>query len=207
MDIFLKGLIIGIAVAAPVGPIGVLCIRRTLAFGRIQGFVSGLGAATADAIYGAIAAFGITSISSILIGQQATIQVIGGLFLLYLGVSTFRSRPAAENLETQQSSKLGSYLSTFFLTLTNPATIVSFAAIFAAFGLASDDNDARSAATMVAGVFTGSALWWLILAGTTGFARNWLHGERILWVNRSAGAIIILFGIVAILSAAQYVVL
>ncbi len=201
MDFFLRGVIIGLAVAVPVGPIGILCIRRTLAFGRLQGFVSGLGAASADAVYGAIAAFGLTSVSSVLIGQQRIIQAVGGLFLLYLGISIFRSRPAEDNLDRAVSSRITSYLSTFALTLANPTTIFSFAAIFAAFGLANGENEFRAATAMVSGVFCGSALWWLILAGITGFARNWLQGDRIRWVNRSAGVIIGVFGVVALLNA------
>ena len=131
MSLLFRGFIIGISIAAPVGPIGVLCIRRTLADGRLAGFLSGLGAATADMIYGAIVAFGITVIMDLLIGQAQWLKFIGGIFLLYLGMRTFLSKPAEQAAQTNSNGLLGAYLSTLFLTITNPMTILSFIAIFA----------------------------------------------------------------------------
>ena len=172
VGLFLQGIIIGFAIAAPVGPIGVLCIRRTLAEGRASGFVSGLGAATADAVYGAIAAFGLTLITDFLLGGASWLRLVGGAFLLYLGVKTFLARPAERAAEARGGGLLGAYASTFFLTLTNPTTILSFAAIFAGLGVAGADN-ALSAALLVLGVFLGSAAWWLILSGgQVSFARS-----------------------------------
>jgi threonine/homoserine/homoserine lactone efflux protein len=143
MDIIflLKGLLIGFSIAAPVGPIGVLCIRRTLTEGRLTGLLSGLGAATADACYGCIAGFGLTVISSLLIRQQFWLSLIGGLFLCYLGGKTFLAKPAETTSEPASTSFVGAYASTLFLTLTNPATILSFVAIFAGLGLANTSND------------------------------------------------------------------
>lgn len=131
----IKGVIIGFSIAAPVGPIGVLCIRRTLAEGRLSGFLSGLGAATADATYGIIAGFGLTSIANFLIGQQLWLRLIGGLFLCYLGIKTFKTTTLDETISSKKQGLLGNYFSAFLLTITNPMTIISFAAVFAGLGI------------------------------------------------------------------------
>lgn len=202
MDIsyLLRGLVIGFAIAAPVGPIGVLCIRRTLAEGRAEGLVSGLGAATADAIYGFIAAFGLTYVSSILIGQQQWIRLIGGLFLCYLGIRTFMAKPAAEPSSAAGIGLPGAYISTFFLTLTNPMTILSFAAVFAGLGIGSAAGDYSSAALLVLGVFLGSGLWWLLLSGGVSLFRTKLQPRALRWVNTISGIVILGFGVTALLS-------
>lgn len=202
MDVsfLVRGGIIGFSIAAPVGPIGVLCIRRTLAEGRATGFVSGLGAATADAIYGSIAAFGLTAISGALFGQQVWLRLIGGAFLCYLGIRTVAARPAAQSAAATGSGLPGAYASTFFLTLTNPMTILSFAAVFAGLGLASTSASFTSAAVLVAGVFLGSAVWWLVLSTSAGALRTKLAPARLRWVNRISGGIILLFGLAALTS-------
>ena len=196
----LRGLIIGFSIAAPVGPIGVLCIRRTLAEGRASGLVSGLGAASADAIYGIIAGFGLVSISYFLVEQQTWLRLIGGLFLCYLGIKTMLSRPAENEASVQRTGLAGAYASTFFLTLTNPLTILSFAAIFAGMGLASIDGNYWSAGILVLGVFMGSALWWFILVGGVGFFREKFNPSMLRWVNIISGVIITTFGLWALLS-------
>jgi threonine/homoserine/homoserine lactone efflux protein len=198
----LRGIVIGFSIAAPVGPIGVLCIRRTLAEGRLSGLVSGLGAATADAAYGCIAGFGLTFISSLLVSQQVSLRLIGGAFLCYLGVRTFLAEPSRQEQAAQAGGNglVGAYASTFFLTLTNPMTIISFAAIFAGLGLASAGGDYVSAAVLVLGVFVGSALWWLLLSGGVGLFRARLGPHTLRWVNRISGLIIAGFGLLALLS-------
>jgi threonine/homoserine/homoserine lactone efflux protein len=196
----LKGVIIGFSIAAPVGPIGLLCIRRTLAEGRTAGLVSGLGAATADAIYGCIAGFGLTFISTLLISQQVWFRVIGGLFLCYLGLKTFLSRPAAQTASAKGNGLIGAYASTFFLTLTNPITILSFAAIFAGLGVASTSGNYISASVLVLGVFSGSALWWLLLSGGVAFFQTKFNIRELKWVNRISGIVILLFGLYVLLS-------
>jgi threonine/homoserine/homoserine lactone efflux protein len=203
MDIafLLRGLAIGFSIAAPVGPIGVLCIRRTLAAGRASGLVSGLGAATADAIYGCIAGFGLTFISNFLVSQQVWLRLIGGVFLCYLGLKTLLAKPAEQAALAKGNGLVGSYASTFFLTLTNPMTIISFAAIFAGLGLASTSEKYVSAGVLVLGVFIGSALWWLILSGGVGVFRDKFNPQGLQWVNRISGAIITGFGLFALLSA------
>jgi len=202
MDIsfFLKGLIIGFSIAAPVGPIGVLCIRRTLAQGRLSGFISGLGAATADAIYGCIAGLGLTFISSLLIHQQLGLRLIGGGFLCYLGIKTFTSLSTEQAAKVTGSSLLSTYVSTFFLTLTNPLTMLSFAAVFAGLGVANTSGNYLLAIILVLGVFTGSALWWLLLCGCIGLVLTKVTAKRLQWVNRISGMIITMFGVVALLS-------
>lgn len=204
MDItfLLRGLVIGFSIAAPVGPIGVLCVRHTLAEGRASGLVSGLGAATADAIYGCIAGFGLTFISNFLVKQQVWLHLIGGLFLCYLGLKTLLAKPLEQAaLAKGNGGFVGAYASTFFLTLTNPMTIISFAAIFAGLGLAATSGKYVSAGVLVLGVFIGSALWWLILSGGVGVFREKFNPHRLQWVNRVSGAIITGFGLFALLSA------
>ncbi len=205
LGIFARGVAIGLAIAAPVGPIGVLCIRRTLAEGRLAGFVTGLGAATADTVYGAVAAFGLTAVSAFLVSQQDWLRLIGGAFLCYLGVRTFLASPAPQaDVAGDRTSRTlaGDYVSTFLLTITNPLTILSFAAVFAGLGLGSGYDDLGSALLLVAGVFTGSALWWLLLSGGVSLLRGRITENGLRWVNRVSGVIITVFGVVALASLA-----
>ena len=197
--VLLKGLVIGFSIAAPVGPIGVLCIRRTLADGRLAGLMTGLGAACADAVYGAIAAFGLTWLTQALIGQQLWIRVIGGAFLIYLGVRTFRARPAEREAPRGRKGLWGAFASTFVLTLTNPMTILSFMAVFAGLGLsAGTGGGAAAAALMVLGVLCGSAAWWLLLSGGVSVVRERFDAGALRWVNRVSGTLITGFGVVAL---------
>jgi threonine/homoserine/homoserine lactone efflux protein len=199
LSVFLRGLAIGFGIAAPVGPIGILCIRRTLADGRAVGFAAGLGAATADALYGAVAAFGLTLVSRALVGQRAWLQAAGGIFLCYLGIRTWMAAPAATPEASRHAPGLVSaWASTFALTLTNPTTILSFVAIFAGLGLGAGAGGYRPAALMVLGVFLGSALWWLLLSAGVGFFRSALTRQGLRWVNRLAAVIIAAFGIGAL---------
>jgi threonine/homoserine/homoserine lactone efflux protein len=195
---FLKGLAIGFLIAAPVGPIGVLCIRRSLTDGRAVGFVSGLGAATADAIYGCIAGFGLTAVSSALVAQANWIQLLGGLFLCYLGIRTVVSSPAEQAATAHGRSLVMAYLSTVFLTLTNPATILSFAAVFAGLGLAQATGRYDTASILVLGVFVGSGLWWLLLSGGVSLFRSAFTPSRLRWLNRISGLLLLAFGIIAL---------
>jgi threonine/homoserine/homoserine lactone efflux protein len=194
MDIsfLLKGIVMGLSIAAPVGPIGVLCIRRTLAEGRLPGLLTGLGAATADAVYGCVAGFGITVVSSLLISQQTRLGLLGGLFLCYLGVRTLWSKPAEQAAKATSTGLLGSYSSTFLLTLTNPMTIISFAAIFSGLGIVNANQSHLSAAILVLGVFTGSATWWLVLSSLVSLFRARLDNPGALrWINIISGLIIL----------------
>jgi threonine/homoserine/homoserine lactone efflux protein len=194
-----KGIILGFSIAAPVGPIGVLCIRKTLQFGRLSGFISGLGAAVADAFYGMIAAFGLTYISSLLLAGQFWLRLLGGFFLIYLGVKTICSKPMETDKCVTHKTLVADFISTFFLTITNPMTILSFLAVFAGLGLSDTSGDYLSAGMLVLGVFIGSSLWWLILSEGVTFFRNSIRQDVMSWINRFAGLIIIGFGIAALL--------
>ena len=194
LNFLLKGVIIGFSIAAPVGPIGVLCIRRSLAEGRQIGLATGLGAATADATYGGVAAFGLTTISSFLVSQKLWLSSLGGLFLCYLGIRTFISRPVERAAEVQGIGLFSAYLSTLFLTLTNPATILSFVAVFAGFGLGALP-DYSSASLLVAGVFTGSAIWWLLLSSGVALFRSRVNDGWMRAINRLSGSVILAFGL------------
>lgn len=202
MELLLRGLALGFAIAAPVGPIGVLCIRRTLADGRLIGFVSGLGAATADAFYGAVAAFGLTVVADLLAGQRIWVRLFGGVFLCVLGLRTLLRRPVARPTRTTTGVRrgiAGAYGSTLALTLTNPATILSFAAIFAGLGLAGSAGRA-AAALLVVGVFLGSALWWLILSGGVGLLRARFDARAMRAVNIGSGLMLLGFAALALAS-------
>ena len=203
ITILLRGILIGFSIAAPVGPIGVLCIRRTLNDGRAIGFASGMGAATADAFYGCVAAFGLTLVSDFLIGQKFLLSLIGGLFLIALGIKTFTSRPADDSSSPDSPRGRGliaAYASTLFLTLTNPATILSFLVIFAGLGIVNETRNSFAAFVLVIGVFIGSALWWLTLSLGAGIFRDKFNATAMAWVNRISGIIITAFGIVALIS-------
>ena len=200
MSFLLRGLIIGFSIAAPVGPIGALCIRRSLAEGRLVGLLTGLGAATADAAYGAIAAFGLTAVSGALVSYRTWLGLLGGMFLCYLGVRTFVSAPQEATTSSRRPRVASAYVSTFVLTLTNPMTILSFVAIFAGLGLGSG-GDLKRATMLVTGVFAGSAGWWLLLSTGTAMLRSKLSNASMRLVNHVSGSIIVAFGIYAIATA------
>ena len=197
---FLRGLLIGLSIAAAVGPMSILCIQRTLQRGQRYGLVSGLGIATADAIYGCIAAFGLTLITQFLLNQQFWIRLLGGLFLVYLGIRTALSKPAARAANAKASGYTSAYISTLLLTLTNPTTILSFIAIFAGIGVGAASRSYSSAIIVVLGVFVGSILWWCILTSVVSFLRTRFTDMWLLWINRVSGGVIAVFGVVALIS-------
>jgi threonine/homoserine/homoserine lactone efflux protein len=195
-----RGLVIGFSIAAPVGPIGVLCIRRSLARGAAAGLASGLGAATADAAYGCVAGFGLTSVSGLLMRWEPWLGLGGGIFLCALGARALLGPPAAEPARDAGGGLLAGYASTVLLTLSNPATILSFAAVFAGLGLGTY-SDYASAAALVLGIFAGSAAWWLLLCGSVGLLRARVTPGWLLAVNRVSGCILVAFGGFAALRA------
>ena len=196
-SLLLRGVVIGFAIAAPVGPIGILCIRRTLAEGRTSGLATGLGAASADAVYGSIAALGLTFVTDLLVSGDGWIRLVGGVFLVVLGVRTLLVRPADRSAPKGGSGLVGAYASAFLLTLANPATILSLAAIFAGLGVRSTDGGSSSL-SLVLGVFFGSALWWLLLSSGVGLLRARLTPRRLRWVNVFSGAVVAAFGLLAL---------
>ena len=204
MNFFIQGVVLGFSIAAPVGPIGVLCIRRTLAHGMLSGLISGLGAATADAVYGFIAVFGVSAVAVLLLDYQTYLRFVGGLFLLYIGYKTFKARPSTSTGQVTEKAKneglLKAYVSTLLLTITNPLTILSFAAIFTGLGLGMKGVNYISAFCLVGGVFIGSMLWWLSLSGIVSVLRHNFSQKRLKLVNEISGFIILGFGIFSLTS-------
>jgi threonine/homoserine/homoserine lactone efflux protein len=191
MTLFLKGLLFGFLLAATVGPMWVLCFRRTLAQGPLAGLASGMGIAVADGLYGAVAAFGLTAVSGFLLEHATWIGLAGGAFLVYLGVRILFSNPALNEKEERKVDYPGAFLSTLGLTLANPPTILAFVAIFAGLGLVASDY--ASASLVVLGVFLGSASWWLLLAAGAGRLRAHVGPRLFRAINVVSGCTILAF--------------
>ncbi len=198
VEVFARGLIIGFSMAAPVGPIGMLVIRRTLAGGRLLGLCTGMGAAVADTLYGCVGAFGLTFISSFLMGHAFWTKLVGGLFLCYLGIGTCWAKPTQGEGTLSHVRYAGALFSTVLLTLANPVTILSFMAIFAGLGLGTGNGGYAAAGVVVAGIFLGSTLWWVILSEGVSRVRHRLSPSTLTWINRGSGAFLFLFGVWAI---------
>ena len=196
---FIKGLIIGFAMAVPIGPVGILCIRKTLAEGHSRGMIIGLGAATADSFYGSMAAFGLTFISDAIHSQQFWFRLVGGVLLFFFGIRTFYAKRKTAIVPSDNRGLLRSYFSAFFLVLTNPVTVFAFIAVFAAFGIG-DTLTIVSASILVSGVFVGSYLWFLTLSYIATTFRRKLDSGGMIWVNKIAGILIVLSGVAALVS-------
>jgi len=194
----LKGLAVGFLLAVPVGPIGVLCIRRTLAHGARRGIATGLAAASADMMYGIIAAFGLSLVSDFILAQQFWFRLIGGSFLLAIGVRTFFAHPEREIFNNGSNGHTSTYLGTFILTLTNPMTMIAFAAVFASIGIAEIRGSTLAALLLVIGVFFGSLLWFMLLTETVHLFKEKLSTNGIVSINRASGILIFVFGIIAL---------
>lgn len=199
VTLFIRGFLIGLSVAAEIGPMAILCIRRTLAQGHLAGLATGLGVASADGCYGAVAGFGLVLISQFVVAQHVWLRLIGGIFLCYLGLKTLLAAPATRAASASGGDLVRSYLSALGLTLTNPMTILSFAAIFAGLGVGTGGGYG-GAGLLVLGVFIGSALWWVVLAGAVTALRGRITPRVLRWVNRASGTIILAFGLVALAS-------
>jgi threonine/homoserine/homoserine lactone efflux protein len=191
----LKGIAVGLLIAVPVGPVGIMCVRRTIFEGKLAGLVSGFGAATADALFGFVAAFGLTFVSDWLIGYHQWLRVAGGCYLLYVGGSALLAEPEAkQSSEPDAEGLLRDFLSTFALTLTNPITILAFLGIFSALGLSGADATFSRAASLVLGVWLGSLLWWLALTFGLGSLFRSFDARHLKWINRASGSILLLSG-------------
>jgi threonine/homoserine/homoserine lactone efflux protein len=199
LSFLIKGLVIGLSIAAPVGPIGLLCIRRSLEQGRTAGLATGLGAATADAAYGCIAGFGLTAVSGFLFEHVFLLHLTGGAALCYLGARTFLRAPAQHEAQGGTGGLKSAYFSTLLLTLANPTTILSFVAVFAGFGIVASPSYA-AAATLVTGVFVGSGLWWLFLSSSVARMRHRISSGWMQAINRLSGSLIVAFGLYALLT-------
>jgi len=196
MCFILKGIAVGFSIAAPVGAIGFLCIQQTLRGGIPLGLASGLGAATADMMYGILVAFGLTASQFILLSYKTPLTIIGGLFLCYLGIKKFFAAPAIDNSKSLNDGLLRAYVITFFLTLTNPGTILDFMALFT--GLNISVSGYAESLSFIGGVFVGSALWWFILCFSVGLFRKKVSLKMLKFINYLAGAAIFSFGIYAL---------
>jgi threonine/homoserine/homoserine lactone efflux protein len=208
LSFLVRGLIVGFTVAVGVGPISLLTIRRTLVHGRVYGLASGIGVASADATYGAIAAFGLSAVTAVLVGARPVLALVGGVFLIWLGLRTILAGPAtatagngmtsggAAEAPPERPGLLAAWASIYGLTMTNPMTILSFAAIFAGFGLAG--GTLADAALLTIGVFLGSTAWWLSLTSVVAAVRTRLTRTALLGLNRVSGAGIVAFGVIAI---------
>lgn len=198
--LLLEGVLMGLVVAVPVGPLGLLCINRALMLGPTCGLFSGLGVATADALAAGIAALGITLVSGFLITHQVLLRLIGGLFLCFLGYKIYRTEPVAVAPIKHINGLVGAYATTFFLTVSNPVTFLSFVAIYAGWHVPSLHGHYIAAATLTLGVFTGSAAWWVgLFIGLTAF-HDKFNLRFLFWVHRVSGAVIALIGIGVLLS-------
>ncbi len=200
--LFGRGFVLGFVIAAGVGPISLLVIRRTLQAGRVVGLASGLGVATADATYGGIAAFGLTAVTDVLVGAERALGLLGGLFLVWLALRTVRSSgPTAATVAERRGGLRAAYLSILGLTLTNPLTILSFAALFAGLGIT--NRSPLEASLMTLGVFAGSASWWLVLTTAVAQLRSRVTPRVLRGVTLVSGLLIGLFGFVAIYLAVR----
>jgi threonine/homoserine/homoserine lactone efflux protein len=197
--VFLKGLLIGFAMAVPIGPIGVMCIRKTLAEGHARSLTIGLGGATADSLYGAVAAFGVTFVSDVIATEQVWVHLLGGGLLLFLGIRTLRLKRKDPIVPFDNNGMLGSYVSAFLLALTNPLTIFAFVAVFAAFGLG-HPLSVVTAGILVVGIFIGTCLWFFALGFIATLFRKKLNREGLRWVNKISGGLILLSAILAFVS-------
>lgn len=191
--LFVKGLAIGFLIAAPVGPINVLCVRRTLVHGQLAGIVSGLGAAAADTIFGAVAAFGVIFITDFLFAHHLALSLIGGAFLLVLGIRTLLKPPPDLTGDRDPTGLVADFTSTFLLTLTNPITIFSFLGVYVAFGIHADSRVDIGDWLLLSGVFLGSTSWWLLITAAASFFRARFSTVGLVWANRVAGIVILCF--------------
>ncbi|MDR3566001.1 MAG: LysE family transporter [Negativicutes bacterium] len=200
MLLFFKAAILGFFITAPVGPVGVLCIQRTLARGMTTGFVSGLGTAAADALYCGVAAFGVTVVASFLQDNQFYLNITGGIALICLGYHIFRSQIVEAAQLATGEGMFRAFASAFFLTLANPLTILVFAAVFAGIGVGTDDADYRVAALIICGVFIGSSAAWLALSGMVSSVRTKFCSKRLQAVNQLSGMILVGVGVLCLIA-------
>ena len=189
----LKGIVVGIVIAVPVGPVGVMCVRRTIFASRLAGLISGVGAATGDAMFGFIAAFGLTFISDLLIGYQQWLRVAGGVYLIWVGGSALLAPPEITP-RSPRSAEIRDFVSTFALTLSNPITILVFLGIFSAIGLSGDEATLERAAILVLGVWLGSLIWWLAVSFGLGSLFRSFEPRYLGWINRGSGTILLVSG-------------
>ena len=197
---FIKAVLAGLAIAAPVGPVGVMCVQRTLHDGRLAGLIAGMGAACADAVFGVIAAFGVAAVADWMLTHRSTLELVGGILLILLAARLYTKRAATAPRRAAPRNHLAAFASTFVLTITNPITILAFAAVFASLGLGLESLDMTGASILVGGVFLGSTLWWVGLAASAGLLRGKVSDGIMRWMNRVSAMLMAIFGIFALYS-------
>lgn len=212
--ILIQGIVFGFFLALPVGPVGVLCVQRTLSQGRMHGLISGLGAAFGDALYGAVAAFGISAVEDWITGHQSALRLVGGIVLLLLAlrtvVSMVRHRPVWSERDEKISRRIEThslvkdFISTFMLAITNPITFIAFAGLLATLGFTEAGRSIGNASILVLGVFAGSALWWIALSSTASLFRPFVDGSYQVWMDRIVALVLAGFGIYALLTSFFY---
>ena len=199
--LYLRGVMIGFAVAAPIGPVGLMCIRKALGDGRLAAWAAGLGAAMADTVFGAVVGLSLGAVAQFLDQFTLWLKLVGGCFMLVLGVSAWRA--AAEGMETEPGRGMGlakDFLSTFAITMTNPGTILGVMGVFAAFGTDASPRGPVQAVFLIFGVFCGSSLWWAVLTEMTIVARARFTPARMRLFNHVSGAALMVFGLAALVS-------
>lgn len=201
-NIILQGIIVGIAVSAPLGPIGVLCIQRTLNKGYASGVVSGIGASTADIIYAIIAGFSITFISDFLIEQQNIIRIIGGIFLTFIGIKIYFSNPIKQirAQRTQGNKFFSDFITSFLITISNPITILAFGLIFSSFNMIESNENSTNISILIASVFAGALIWWLLLITIISLFKSKIRLRNLFWINKVTGVLIVIFALLVIIS-------
>ena len=193
-SLFIQGMIVGLTLAVPVGPISLVCIHRTVTGGHLHGIFSGLGVATSDSFYAAVAFLGLTAVSGLIIGHETAFRLVAGLALVLVGIQVFRSVPAAVRDSANPDSYLKDYLSLVAIAAANPLTIIYFLTILPGFGIVAHGTTLIAAVPFVAGVFVGSAVWWIILCGSLGSVRSRLSAGNLQWINRVSGILLTVFG-------------
>ena len=201
---FYKGLFVGFVIAAPVGPVGIMCIHRTICQGKLAGYVSGLGAALADTFFGAIAAFGFGFVAAPLIDHNNWLRLVGGVVLCLIGLRSLLTRKLPAPATRDRANLVGDFISSFLVTLTNPITIISFAAIYAAMNIPHLAGQLRWGLALTLGVFIGAAVWWLLLTIIAGAFHGRVAERGVLWINRISGAVILGFGVLLLVSLLSY---
>ncbi len=189
-SLFVQGIVIGLTLAVPVGPIALICIHRTVSDGRLHGILSGMGVATSDSFYAAITVLGLTFISGVIISQQYLFRFLAGIVLILVGIRIFMSVPLCVSIKTVHETYLKDYLSMVAIAIANPLTLIFFLIMLPGFGIVIDCTSFVSAAEFVAGVFFGSTVWWIILCGAIGSVRTHLGRKTLRLINRVSGLLI-----------------
>ena len=195
ISVFIQGMIIGLTLAVPVGPISFLCIQRAVTGGRLHGIISGIGVASADSFYAGVTLFGLTAISGLIIAHQFSLRLAAGVVLILVGIRIFLSIPASLSRKTGHETYLKDYLSMVAIAIANPLTLIFYVAILPGFGVVFHENSVLSVSEFVGGVFFGSTLWWIILCGSIGSVRSRISDDHLRLINRVSGVLIVIFGL------------